>query len=345
MSLLSRLFGRPAEHRESYTEQIVNLRVAQASSRDVRAALTGSLESAAGSVSRAMVSADVRGTMLLTPSVLRDVSRDLIRVGESVWKLRVSPDGTQSIVRASWWDVRGVDADPSRWWYWMHLIGPDGSTTVRAGADSVFHFRYATVPERPWEGIPPLRWAASLGRLSGTLQAALGDEAETVNVHVVPVPNGTGIDSTNAIRAGLAAASGRLAMPETTAAGGGDGFTSAPRSDWMVKRVGPEYSEHEVTLAQHVNAEVMSACGVPPILADAKAPAGGAREGWRQLLLGTVQPLASLIAEEAGRVLEVDVGFIFHELAAADIASRTKGVKMLTEAGVERARAMELVGW
>ena len=78
MSILRRLLGR--ERRESYTEQIVNLRVAQASSRDVRAALTGSLESAAGIVSRAMLGADVRGTALLTPQVLRDASRDLIRV-------------------------------------------------------------------------------------------------------------------------------------------------------------------------------------------------------------------------------------------------------------------------
>ena len=343
VSLLSRLLGR--ERRESYTEQTINLRVAQASSRDVRAALTGSLESAAGIVSRAMVSADVRETSLLAPSVLRDVARDLIRVGESVWRLHVTPAGEQSIIRASWWDVRGVDADPSRWWYWMHMVGPDGSTTVRAGADSVFHFRYATVPERPWEGIPPLRWAASLGRLSGTLEAALGDEAETVNVTTVAVPNGTGKEATDAIRAGLAAASGRLALPETTAAGHGDGMNSAPRADWMPRRIGPEYSEHEVTLAAHVGAEVMITCGVPPILADAKAPAGGAREGWRQLLLGTVQPLARLIAEEAGRVLEQPVELVFHELAAADIAARSKGLKMLKDSGVELPRAMELVGW
>ena len=343
VSLLSRLFGR--ETRESYTEQVIALRVAQASSRDVRAALTGALETAAGIVSRAMISADVRGTPLLTAQVRRDIARDLIRVGESVWHLHVTPDGAQSILRAGWFDVRGTGADPSQWSYLMNLIAPDQTVSVTAPASSVLHFKYASVPERPWEGIPPLRWAASLGRLSGTLEAALGDEAETTNVTVVALPNGSGKDTADAIRAGLATASGRLALPETTAAGFGDGMNSAPRQDWLPRRIGPEFSEHEVTLAQHVGAEVLATCGCPPILADAKASAGAGREAWRQLLLGTVQPLAALIAGEATRVLETDVEFVFHELAASDIAARSKAVKLLTDAGIERGRAMELVGW
>ena len=89
----------------------------------------------------------------------------------------------------------------------------------------------------------------------------------------------------------------------------------------------------------------MIACGVPPILADAKAPAGGAREGGDNCCSAPSSPLSSLIAEEAGRVLEQPVELVFHELAAADIAARSKGLKMLKDSGVELPRAMELVGW
>ena len=45
MSIIRRLLG--LERWESYGEQQINLRIAQASSRDVRAALTGALETAA----------------------------------------------------------------------------------------------------------------------------------------------------------------------------------------------------------------------------------------------------------------------------------------------------------
>ena len=79
------------------------------------------------------------------------------------------------------------------------------------------------------------------------------------------------------------------------------------RRDWQATRIGPTFTEHEIVLAQHVTFEVLSVCGVPPILSDSKASAGGQREGYRQLLLNTLRPIASLIAEETSRVVEQPV--------------------------------------
>ncbi len=174
------------------------------------------------------------------------------------------------------------------------------------------------------------------------LLGALGDESETTNVTVVALPNGNNTTVADSIRAGLEAASGRLAMPETTASGYGDGMANAPRSDWLPRRIGPTFSEHEVTLHMHVTAEVLGAAGIPPAMFDSKMSAGAGKEAYRQFLLGGVQPVASLIAEEAGRVLETDVAMEFHELAAADLVQRSRSFKALTDAGI---KAMELVGW
>ena len=62
-------------------------------------------------------------------------------------------------------------------------------------------------------------------------------------------------------------------------------------------------------------------------------------------MTGTVIPLADLIAEESGRVLESTVTFSHHALAAADTAARARGVHILVQAGIDKDRALELVGW
>ena len=78
----------------------------------------------------------------------------------------------------------------------------------------------------------------------------------------------------------------------------------------------------------------------------AAAAAGPAiREAQRELLTGTVQPLSDLVAEEASRVLESTVTITHHKLAAADVAARARGVHILTQAGIDSGRALELVGW
>ena len=162
---------------------------------------------------------------------------------------------------------------------------------------------------------------------------------------IIPLPGGASAGVADALRDGVSAAAGRLALPETTASGHGSGFPEAPRRDWQSTRIGPVYTEHEVVLAAHVTAEVLACCGVPPIVVDAKATAGGAREGYRQLTLNTLAPLAALIGEECGRVLESDGSLTFHELAAGDVAARSKSLKFLKDAGVPTEKAMELVGW
>ena len=86
--------------------------------------------------------------------------------------------------------------------------------------------------------------------------------------------------------------------------------------------------------------------GVPWSLMPASQAAGPAqREAQRQMLGTLVEPVGQLIALECGRVLEREVTLTHHRLAAADVAARARAVHVLTEVGIEKDRALELVGW
>lgn len=67
----------------------------------------------------------------------------------------------------------------------------------------------------------------------------------------------------------------------------------------------------------------MSACGVPPSLFDPTA-ASAAREGYRQYLFSTVQPVGRLVAHELELKLEDRVTFNWAELRAADVQARAR---------------------
>ena len=115
--------------------------------------------------------------------------------------------------------------------------------------------------------------------------------------------------------------------------------------------VPPAVLEHHLQAAQRIDQTlvlqtVLACCGVPPALAPGAAAAGPAmREAQRAFLTATVQPLGALLEAEVSRVLERPVRIRFHKLAAADVAARARGVHVLTQAGVDRDRALALVGW
>ena len=55
--------------------------------------------------------------------------------------------------------------------------------------------------------------------------------------------------------------------------------------------------------------------------------------------------MAALVQEEVGRVLEVPVVLHHHAAGAADVGTRARAFRLLTEAQVDTERALALVGW
>lgn len=283
----------------------------------------------------------------MTPETLRDIARDWLRVGEYVGVFDVDRFGRGRLLRAWTPTVTGDGPDPTGWRYFVTLSGPTNSE-YRCGvpASSVAHVRYSTPPSQPWISRGPLHNASLLGTLAAALEDALGTEAQVPIKQIITMPDSVSSADTDAVKARIFDRKDLVQTPRTTQADWGGDRGGAPQRDWQPQRLGPEFTEAEVTMHHRAFGAVLAACGVPPILADPAASAGGAREGFRQMLAGTVKPLGRLIAGEVGRVLERPVELHFDELVAGagDVASRARALQMMTEAGVDRDRAMRLAG-
>ena len=144
------------ERRQSATDAVITALVSRAGGNLVGdPTASGALEMAAGVWARSFAAATVTPAVpILSPTFLALVARNLARRGESVHMLDLQ-DGRLVALPVGSWDIRG-DVDESTWRYQCHRQGPSRTRTQFVGSEGVLHFRYATDPARPWEGISPL---------------------------------------------------------------------------------------------------------------------------------------------------------------------------------------------
>ena len=348
---LSRVKPAPVEERAvGYTDLLLDaiMRRAAAGEAITNVAL-GAVQVAAGLVARALTVAIPSGDMgLLRPSVLYDIGFDLVRRGQSLWLLRVDPDGRAQLLRADTADpvVHG-GADPRSWKYVLTLGAPSQQQSVEVGAESVAHFRINCEALTPYRGRAPLQLAAATGQLARALSGSLGDESSVTVARILALPQGTGEATLNMLKNAVTNPSqGRVLLPETTKGGFGEGQGTAPQRDWRSERLGFEAPTAAVELYNILLQEVGAICGIPWALMPGSGAAGpGLREANRTFLSTTVEPLGLLVAAELGRVLETPVTIRHDKLAAADVVSRARALKGLVDAGIPLEEAKGLVGW
>ncbi len=179
-----------------------------------RVAATAALEAASGLVARSLATATVEGparlTAGVTPAVLAQAGRSLIRQGEQVFEIDVDPDGAVRLLTAGYHDVYGP-ADPEGWTYRVSRYGPSGTTTRHLPAAGVVHLRYLTDPARPWCGVAPLHAASIAGRLSAETAHALADEVAGPRGSLLPLPVDGDDPSLSALKQDIKALAGRVA--------------------------------------------------------------------------------------------------------------------------------------
>ena len=264
-----------------------------------------------------------------------DLHQIMVERGE----VRLQPIGS--------WDVRG-GPDPAAWWYRCDRFGPSGNLTELVPAAAVVRVRYAVDPARPWHGISPLGWARSTGTLTANLEVRLGEEAGGPVGHVIPYPTGPGDpdnedDPVVKLYQDIRAAKGATVITETTAAGGGEGRMAAPQSDWKPMRFGASPPAVLPSLRTEVGMSVLSACGVPVSLVT-DADGTSQREAWRRFVMGAVEPLLAMVAEEVTAKLETRVTFDLSKLWAHDLAGRAASFKAMVTAGMALDPAAALSG-
>ena len=328
------------EIRSDATATLIEALTLAAGSTSARTWAAGAVETAAGLWARGLSSADVPSGVPVGPRLLAEVGRDLARRGEAVYLLDVAPAGRLRLLRATTYDVWGDSPDPADWWYRLSCTAPRTTRTVTAPAASVFHVRYATEPHSPARGIAPLTYASYTGQLMGALEQSLGYEAGGAVARLVALPEGH--NNPPALADAIRTARGKTLLPETVANGWGD-RNAAPKTDWKPARLGADPPAGLVSLRGAVESTVLSVFGIPSALGPAGLTDGTAqRESARRLWALTIQPLASLVAEELSRVLEQPVALTFGRAAQADLAAKARAVGGLVKAGVALDRAMGL---
>ena len=253
------------------------------------------------------------------------------------------------LVPAGSWDVRGPWVE-SAWWYRCDLFGPSGNVTRFVPAGAVLHVRYAVDPARPWHGISPLGWARATGTLAANLETRLGEEASTPVAQLVTVPEpdtGEGDDDDGdplaVLAAQLKAMKGGIRLVPTTAAGWSGDRADAPQRDWKASRLGADPPVTLPSLRTDASMAVLSACGVPVSLVS-DADGTSQREAWRRFVMGSVEPLLSIVAQEIEAKLERRVSFDLSSLWASDLSGRASSFKAMVTAGMDPGKAAGLAG-
>ena len=224
-----------------------------------------------------------------------------------------------SIVPAAFWNFEGHaprrDEDEESWLCRATTYGPSSSRTRLLPRDRLIFLRWGTSPGTRYRGQGPTSWASLTAKTQAEAERSLGDEAGGPIAQLIAIPQDGGDDDDEndplaPLKAGIKAARGKAEFVETTSAGWGQGRTQAPGNgnrDWQANRLGPHPPQAFVELADQSFTRMLAACGVPPGLFESKADGTSQREALRRWHLGTVEPLAAILADELTKRLEVEV--------------------------------------
>ena len=343
-----------AEDREAtggYTGIISQLVELQAAGTTQQASATAAMEAAAGALSRAFMGAAVEAppdiAEAITPRVLAQIGRDLVRVGESLHVIRMS-GGRLHLFPASTWYWEG-GANPRDWTCTATTYGPSDSETWRVPFDSVVFATWGSPTARPYHGLGPGSWARDTARLMSNAERSLADEAGGPVAQLLPIPQDGGdgaedddSDPLSGLKADVKAAKGNALLVETTAGGWGEGAVNAPRQDWKAGRLGPNPPEAFGKVAQASFNRFLAAAGVPPGLFAEGADGTAMRESLRQWHMGVVRPMARALESELADKFGVAVTLKFDNYPM-DMVSRAQVFsKLAAVEGVSPAMALAL---
>ena len=332
-----------------FSDAVVRLLEAQAAGSAADASSTAAVEAASGALSRAFASAAVVGPSwvqeAVTPGVLAQVGRDLIRSGDSMHVIRMDADGKVRLIPASSWHWEGSH-DPSSWTVRVTAYGPSTSTTWNLPAASVVFVRWGGTPGQPYVGTGPLSLAHTTARLQSEAERSLADEVGGPLAQLLAIPQDGGDDSDSdplkMLKADVRSARGKALFVETTAAAWDTGRAAAPQKDWQANRLGPTPPESMATIRKDAFSAVLAACGTPPSLfVDSDGTAQ--REAVRRWHLGTVLPLARLLEYELTVKLETEVRLKFDSYPL-DLTGRAQAFQKLVAGGVAVNEALATSG-
>ena len=344
-------FGKRAETRDSsYTDALVSLLVSRATGDSAQISATWAAEISATLYSRSFAAATITPknavTAAITPSVMGQIGRDLVRRGESLHLIDMD-SGRVELRPAGSWDVRGSSREAD-WTYRIDLHGPSSQQSRLAPSAEVIHARYQTDSGSPWRGISPLAGSHLTSDLLAALELRLSQEAAGPSGYVMPMPqapsSGDDLDPLARLVADIKGAKGSTVFSETVAGGWGEGRAAAPARDWMPSRFGANPPEALKALRSDAGMSILTACGIPPSLVMANSDGTAQRESFRRFAMLVCEPLIDTLRAELEMKLETQVSFDLRGLWAHDLAGRAQAFQRLVAAGLDIQTAMDRSG-
>lgn len=330
----------------------------QAATQAADAGSTAAIEAAAGQLARAFASATVRGPdwarRAVTPHVLAQVGRDLIRGGASLHRIDMADGWPYLCPIAQWHWQQGRSANPNTWIAQCTDYGPAGSRTDWLPWSALVWMPWGVSTSTPYVGRSPANWAPLSAKLSAETERSMGDEAAGTIAQLIPVPDDSGpegddtdTDPQAKLRTDIRSARsgenrGRTLLMPTTAAAFGEGPMAAPRRDWVPARLGPNPPAEMVAVAADAYERMLAACGSNVSMFSA-ADGTAQREALRRWHMGTVLPLAAILEAELTAKLDAEIVLGFDNYAL-DIAGRSSAFGSLTTGGADVASAATAVG-
>ena len=334
----------------SFSDAVIRLIEAQAAGSAADASSTAAVEAASGALSRAFSAAKVSGPMWalkgLSPTFLAQVGRDLIRAGDSMHRIDVDSMGRLQLIPVSSWHFEGSD-NPETWTVRATSYGPSLSVTRNLPFAAFVFVKWGATPGQPYTGVGPLSWAHTTARLQSETERSLADEAAGPIAQLLAIPQDGGDDDDTddplkMLKADIRTARGKALLLETTAAGFGEGISSAPRKDWVANRLGPMPPEAMVSLRSDAFQSVLAATGTPPSLFT-DADGTSQREAVRRWHMNTVMPMAHMLEVELSEKLEADIRLEFDNYPL-DLVGRSQSFQKLIAGGVDVNAALVTSG-
>lgn len=346
------LFKRRAETAETrssgsgYTAAIMAAREAYVSGASGLAELTSTAQAAVTLWEGGLGLADVEGTDMLDRRSLTLAARSLALRGEALFLIRET-----GLVPCSDWDLRTRDGKPTA--YRVSVSEAGGGRSETALAAEVLHFRIGCDVAAPYYGTAPLKRSQLTAGLLNAVETALAEVYETAPLAsmIVPFPEAPQTDLEQMAR-GFRGNRGKVLIRESVnvAAAGGP----APVQDWKPHDLSPDLSKSMTreTLAAARDG-INMAFGILPGLTAPATTGPLVREAQRHLAQWVLQPIATMIAEEAsekfGLAVKLDV---MRPLQAFDAGGRARALgavvqtlALAKEAGVDPSEALRLVDW
>jgi phage portal protein BeeE len=331
-----------------YTAQLIGARHAYNSGVSGIGELTATVQACVALWEGGLSLADVQGTDMLSRHALAVAARSLALRGEAVFLIG------DELIPAVDWELSTRGGRPRAYRLTLPEVG--GGVTETALAAEVLHFRIAPDPAQPWTGQAPLRRASLTAGLLQAIEASLSEVYSNAPIgsQVVPFPESQDADL-QTLGAEFRGKRGRVLVRESvnvSAAGG-----PVPAQDWKPQNVTPDIGGMQPdAMLRAARGAICNVFGVLPSLMIDEAQGPQTREAQRHLAQWTLQPMATLMAEEAttklGTAVELDV---LRPVQAYDAGGRARAAATVIEAmaaakaaGLEPDRvdaAMKLVNW